>query len=123
HGNVFDVLRTHRVSQRKFSRVVLDPAKLALTRQEIPKALTAYADMNRLGMQCVKPGGVLVSCSCTGLVSEEDFLMALRAAAEEARVELQIFLITGAAPDHPFAVRVPEGRYLKTVFSRVNPLP
>ena len=122
HGNVFDVLREFRAAGRRFSRMVLDPAKLALSRQELPKALGAYRDMNRLGMQCVKAGGVLLSCSCTGLVSESDFVEALRAAAEEARLELQIFHIAGAAMDHPFLARMPEGRYLKAVYSRVKPL-
>jgi 23S rRNA (cytosine1962-C5)-methyltransferase len=122
HGNVFDVLRDYRASNKRFTRMILDPAKLAQSRAEISRALSAYADMNRLAMQCLHPGGVLVSCSCTGLVSEADFLMALRAAAAEAGVELQIFAIHGAAPDHPWAVRMPEGRYLKVVFSRVTPL-
>ncbi len=122
HANVFDYLRDQRAAGRKYDRVILDPAKLALSRGEVPRALTAYADMNRLGMQCTKPGGVLVSCSCTGLVSEEDLLMALRAAATEANVELQIIAIHGAPGDHPWAVRVPEGRYLKAVYSRVMPL-
>jgi 23S rRNA (cytosine1962-C5)-methyltransferase len=122
HGNVFDVLREYRTTGRHFPRMVLDPAKLALSRQELPKALGAYRDMNRLGMQCVKSGGVLLSCSCTGLVSESDFLDALHAAADEARLDLQILHVAGAAPDHPFLARMPEGRYLKAVFSRVRPL-
>jgi 23S rRNA (cytosine1962-C5)-methyltransferase len=102
--------------------MILDPAKLTTSRHEIPKALSAYADMNRMGMQCLEPGGVLLSCSCTGLVSEEDFLMALRAAATEANVELQILGVFGAPADHPWAIRTPEGRYLKAVFSRVTPM-
>jgi 23S rRNA (cytosine1962-C5)-methyltransferase len=122
HGNVFDVLRDRRAAGKKYTRMILDPAKLAISRAEIPKALSAYADMNRLGMQCIEPGGILVSCSCTGLVSEEDFLMALRAAAAEANLELQVLAIHGAGADHPWALRVPEGRYLKAVFSRVTPL-
>ncbi|MCY3018201.1 MAG: class I SAM-dependent rRNA methyltransferase [Planctomycetota bacterium] len=122
HGDVFDVLRDRRTAGRRYSRIILDPAKLALSKPEVPRALSAYADMNRLAMQCLQPGGILVSCSCTGLVSEEEFLMALRAAAGETGVELQIFGIHGAAPDHPWAVRTPEGRYLKAVFSRVMPL-
>lgn len=120
HGNVFDVLREYRTAGRKFAQMILDPAKLAVTRHEIPKALDAYADMNRLGMHCLQPGGVLLSCSCTGLIGEEDFIAALRAAAAEARMELQVFLVTGAAPDHPWAVHMPEGRYLKAVYSRVR---
>jgi 23S rRNA (cytosine1962-C5)-methyltransferase len=71
-------------------------------------------------MQCLEPGGVLLSCSCTGLVSEPDFLDALRSAAEEARLDLQIFHVAGASPDHPFVARMPEGRYLKAVFARVR---
>ena len=65
-------------------------------------------------------GGVLLSCSCTGLVSEEDFLMALRAAATEANIELQILGVFGAPGDHPWAIRTPEGRYLKAVYCRVE---
>jgi 23S rRNA (cytosine1962-C5)-methyltransferase len=122
HGNVFDVLRDRRAAGKKYSRMILDPAKLAISRPEIPKALSAYADMNRLGMQCIEPGGILVSCSCTGLVSEVDFLLALRAAAAESNNELQVLAIHGAGGDHPWALRVPEGRYLKAVFSRVTPL-
>ena len=122
HGNVFDVLRDRRNANQKYSLMILDPAKLAMSKDEIPKALSAYADMNRLGMQCLQPGGVLVSCSCTGLVSEENFLMALNAAAAEARMELQVLGVFGSPGDHPWAMRVPEGRYLKTVFSRVTPL-
>ena len=118
-GNVFDMLRAHRSAGRRFSRMVLDPAKLAITRQEVRKALGAYRDMNRLAMQCLRPGGVLLSCSCTGLVQESDFLDALREAADEARLDLQILEIAGAAPDHPFVAHMPEGRYLKAVYSRV----
>jgi 23S rRNA (cytosine1962-C5)-methyltransferase len=120
HGNVFDVLRECRATNRRFARMVLDPAKMAVARHELPKALGGYRDMNRLGMQCLEPGGVLLSCSCTGLVSEPDFLDALRSAAEEARLDLQIFHVAGASPDHPFVARMPEGRYLKAVFARVR---
>ncbi|MGD0091910.1 MAG: class I SAM-dependent rRNA methyltransferase [Planctomycetota bacterium] len=122
HGNVFDFLRDRRASGKRYTRIILDPAKLAQAREEVSKALSAYADMNRLAMQCLEPGGILVSCSCTGLVGEADFLLALRAAAAEAGMELQVFAIHGAAPDHPWAIRMPEGRYLKVVFSRVLPL-
>jgi len=121
HGNVFHRLRDMRATNTQFARMILDPSKQAIARHEINKALDAYCDMNRMGMQCVKPGGILVSCSCTGLVSEEMFLDVLRAAAGEAGVELQILAVTGAAADHPFAIRVPEGRYLKVVYSRVLP--
>jgi 23S rRNA (cytosine1962-C5)-methyltransferase len=122
HGDVFNVLRDHRTAGKRFARMILDPAKQAVSRPELPKAAAAYQDMNRLGMQCVEPGGMLVSCSCTGLLQEEDFIDVLRAAAVQAGVELQIFHISGAPGDHPVAGFVPEGRYLKAVFSRVWPV-
>ncbi|MCX7804454.1 MAG: class I SAM-dependent rRNA methyltransferase, partial [Planctomycetota bacterium] len=123
HGDAFDVLRELRTARRLFDMAILDPAKMAATRDEAPKALDAYADMNRLAMGVLRPGGVLVSCSCSGAVPEPDFLLALRCAAREASCGLQIFRVAGAAPDHPFSIHCPEGRYLKVVFSRVFPSP
>jgi 23S rRNA (cytosine1962-C5)-methyltransferase len=120
-ANVFDLLRERRSAGRKYGMVILDPSKQAVSRHEVGRALAAYRDLNRLALQCLQPGGVLLSCSCTGLISEEEFLAALASAAEEARMELQVFLLAGAAPDHPFAVRAPEGRYLKAVFARARP--
>ena len=75
--------------------------------------------MNRLALQAVAPGGLFLTCSCTGLVSEDEFLETLRRAAWQAGRTLQIFRITGAAADHPFLVHVPESRYLKAVWCRV----
>ena len=102
--------------------VILDPAKLAGCVEEINRAHRTYGDINRLGMQAVRPGGILLTCSCSGLVSESDFLSILTRSAAEAGVVLQIFKITGAASDHPFSTVFHEGRYLKAVFARVFPL-
>lgn len=103
-----------------FDAVVLDPAKLTRDRDDVPAALRKYCDMNRLALQVVRPGGIFLTCSCTGLVSEADFLESLRRAAWQAGRTLQVFKIAGAAPDHPFLLNVPEGRYLKAVFCRVQ---
>ena len=103
----------------RFDVVVLDPAKLTRDRDDVLGALKKYTDMNRLAMHAVKPGGVLLTCSCTGLVGEPDFLEMLRRAAWQAQRHLQIFKISGAGGDHPFFAHVPEGRYLKAVFCRV----
>ncbi|MER3416876.1 MAG: RlmI/RlmK family 23S rRNA methyltransferase [Gemmataceae bacterium] len=108
HGKTYDV-------------VVLDPSKQTRSRESLAEACRNYLDMNRLAMQVVSPGGILLTCSCTGLVSEEDFLGVLRRAAQQARRHLQVFRITGAAADHPFLVHVPESRYLKAVWCRVLP--
>jgi 23S rRNA (cytosine1962-C5)-methyltransferase len=70
-------------------------------------------------MSVVKPGGILLSCSCTGLVSEEQFLDMIRRAAFFAGRTVQILKVSGAGGDHPFMAHVQESRYLKAVFCRV----
>ncbi len=121
HVNVFDHLRMIISKGMQADVVILDPAKLAGCTEEIRRAHRTYADINRLGMQAVRPGGILLTCSCSGLVSERDFLSILTRSAAEAGVVLQIFKITGASSDHPFSSIFPEGRYLKAVFARVFP--
>jgi 23S rRNA (cytosine1962-C5)-methyltransferase len=122
HANVFDHLRMMVSHGGQADVVVLDPAKLAGCSEEIKRAQRTYGDINRLGMQVVRPGGILLTCSCSGLVSEQDFLSILTRSASEAGVVLQIFKITGASSDHPFTTIFHEGRYLKAVFARVFPL-
>jgi 23S rRNA (cytosine1962-C5)-methyltransferase len=121
HGDLFEVLRGYRAKGRNFSLMVLDPSKQARTRQELDRALRNYHDLNRLALGCLKPGGLLLTCSCSGLVSEEAFLSCLKEAAREARADPQVLHLGGAAPDHPFLARMPEGRYLKTVLLRIRP--
>ena len=77
-------------------------------------------DMNRLALQAVAPGGIFLTCSCTGLVGEDAFLDMVRRAAWQAGRVVQVLRIAGAGADHPFLVHVPEGRYLKAVFCRVE---
>jgi 23S rRNA (cytosine1962-C5)-methyltransferase len=71
----------------------------------------------------VAPGGLFLTCSCTGLVSEADFLDSLRRAAWQAGKVVQVLRVGGAGADHPFLSHVPEGRYHKAVFCRVHELP
>jgi 23S rRNA (cytosine1962-C5)-methyltransferase len=99
--------------------VVLDPAKLTRDREQVIPALKKYLDMNKLALSVVKPGGVFLTCSCTGLVSEEQFLDMLRRAAFYANRTLQILKVSGAGGDHPVMAHAQESRYLKAVFCRV----
>jgi 23S rRNA (cytosine1962-C5)-methyltransferase len=122
-ADLFAWLRDVIADGQRFDVVVLDPAKQTRDREEIGTALKRYLDMNRLALQAVKPGGVFLSCSCTGLISESEFLDTLRRAAWQARRTLQVLRVSGAGADHPFLVHVPEGRYLKAVFARVGNLP
>jgi 23S rRNA (cytosine1962-C5)-methyltransferase len=119
-ADLFAWLREVLPSGQRFDVVVLDPSRQTRDREEIDFALKRYLDMNRLALQAVAPGGIFLSCSCTGLVSEEQFLDTLRRAAWQAGRIVQVLRISGAAPDHPFLLHVPEGRYLKAVFCRVE---
>ncbi len=117
HADLFNYLRQ---TKETFDVVVLDPPKMARDREEMSKARRGYRDMNALAMKVVRPGGFLISCSCSGLVSEEEFLRTLHDASVIAQRELATFRIAGAGADHPVSSLYPEGRYLKVVFSRVR---
>ena len=95
------------------------PSRLATVRSWILPS-KRYFDMNKLALQAVVPGGIYLTCSCTGLVSEEMFLETLRRASWQAGRTLQVLRVSGAGADHPFLVHIPEGRYLKGVFCRVT---
>ena len=118
-GDLFSWLRDIVPTGQRFDVVVLDPSKQTRDREEIDFALKRYFDMNKLALQAVAPGGIFLTCSCTGLVSEEMFLESLRRSAWQTGRTLQILRVAGAGADHPHLVHVPEGRYLKAVFCRV----
>lgn len=119
-ADLFPWLREILPSGQRFDVVVLDPAKQTRDREEIELAMKKYLDMNRLALLSVAPGGLFLTCSCTGLISEETFLDTIRRAAWQAGRTVQIFHISGAGPDHPFMSHVAEGRYLKAVWCRVE---
>ncbi|HEX6833516.1 MAG TPA: class I SAM-dependent rRNA methyltransferase [Rudaea sp.] len=120
-ADIFAWLRDVAVNNsKKYDVVVLDPAKMTRDREQVIPALKKYLDMNKLALAAVKPGGIFLSCSCTGLVSEEQFLDMLRRAAFYANRTLQVIKVSGAGPDHPWQAHVPESRYLKAAFCRVE---
>ncbi|HEY9132109.1 MAG TPA: class I SAM-dependent rRNA methyltransferase [Dyella sp.] len=118
-ADIFDWLRQAAAHGERYDAVVLDPAKLTRDRNRIVDALKKYFAMNRMALDVIPPGGLLLTCSCTGLVSEADFLEMLRRVALNAGREIQILHVAGAGTDHPVRSDVPEGRYLKAVFCRV----
>jgi 23S rRNA (cytosine1962-C5)-methyltransferase len=118
-SDIFPWLREAQAAGKCWDAVVLDPAKLTRSRDEVLDALKKYLDMNKLALGVVAPGGLFVTCSCTGVVSEEAFLDMLRRAAFYAHRELQILQVSGAGADHPWLANVNESRYLKAVFCRV----
>ena len=118
-ADIFPWLRDAGNRGDLFDVVILDPAKLTRDRDQVIPALKKYLDMNKLALGVVKPGGMLATFSCTGLVSEDEFLGMLRRAAFYAGRTVQVLKVSGAGPDHPFLAQVPESRYLKAVFCRV----
>jgi 23S rRNA (cytosine1962-C5)-methyltransferase len=118
HGDAFDVLR--ETNPGTFDFIVSDPPKFAATRASLPEAMKRYEDLNTLVFEKVAKAGLVLTCSCSGLVSEEEFLAMLARAATRAGRETRILEIAGAAPDHPFAMSHPEGRYLKCVWLAVD---
>ncbi len=120
-ADIFHWLRDIAATRRDmYDVVILDPAKMTRDREQVIPALKKYLDMNKLALAAVKPGGIFLTCSCTGLVSEEQFLDMLRRAAFYANRTVQVLKVSGAGADHPWQAHVPESRYLKAVFCRVE---
>lgn len=118
-ADIFPWLRDAGQRGDLYDVVILDPAKMTRDREQVINALKKYLDMNKLALSVVKPGGLFATFSCTGLVSEEQFLDMLRRAAFYAGRTVQVLKIAGAGADHPFLAQVQESRYLKAVFCRV----
>lgn len=120
HADAFGYLRQMAINGRSFGALVLDPPKLIPGRLDIASGKRKYFDLNVLAMGLVEPGGLLLTCSCSGLLAPEEFLVLLRAAARKAGRSAQVLAVTGAAPDHPVGLDALEGAYLKAVWLRMG---
>jgi 23S rRNA (cytosine1962-C5)-methyltransferase len=112
-ADVFNLLRKLRDQNQKFDLVVLDPPKFAPTAAHVQKASRGYKDINLLAFKLLKPGGVMVTFSCSGGVGEELFQKIVAGAAVDAGVQAKIIKRLGPSADHPVALNFPEGAYLK----------
>jgi 23S rRNA (cytosine1962-C5)-methyltransferase len=112
-GDVFQVLRKLRDAARSFDLIVLDPPKFAPTAAQAEKASRGYKDINRLAFKLLRPGGILVTFSCSGGVDAALFQKIVASAALDAGVEAQIVEYLAQGTDHPVSVHFPEGAYLK----------
>jgi 23S rRNA (cytosine1962-C5)-methyltransferase len=127
-ADAFAYMRDMIQHGRQFDVVVLDPPKLIRTRMEIEEGTRKHFALNRLAMQLVRPGGMLLSCSCAGLLQETEFVSLLVAAARRADAEqgvgpgreIKILGKSGAGPDHPVAGNCLETEYLKAVWMIVD---
>jgi 23S rRNA (cytosine1962-C5)-methyltransferase len=118
-GDVFQLLRRFRDQARSFDLIVLDPPKFAPTAAHAAKAAGAYKDINLLAFKLLRPGGLLVTFSCSGGLSADLFQKIIAGAALDAGAQAQIVERLGPGADHPVALNFPEGDYLKGLVCRV----
>lgn len=116
-ADIFDTLRS--IPRNRYDVMILDPPKLAQTVKALENAKKAYKDLNRMAMEKIKDGGILVTCSCSGALSREDFRTVLAWSAKDAHVEVQVLETLGQAQDHPIRLSFPESEYLKVFILRV----
>ena len=118
-ADAFEKLDALAAAGERFGMVILDPPKFARSRASLDDALRAYHRINRVAVGLLEPGGILVTCSCSGSVSRDDFLQMLAGVAQRSGRPLQLLECRGAAPDHPVSASCLEGEYLKCVIARV----
>lgn len=118
-SDCFTALESLAAAGERFGGVIVDPPKFARSRQSVDDALRAYHRLNRLAVDVLEPGGILVTCSCSGHVTREDFLYMLVGVAQQTKRDIQILDQRGASPDHPIAATCLESEYLKCFICRV----
>jgi len=119
-ANAFDLLRDYAAAGQQYDSIVLDPPPFAKTRRNLDTALRGYKELNLRALKMLRPGGTLVTCSCSYHVSQADFLEIVAEAARDAHRTLRILEVRTQAKDHPILLTVPETAYLKCVIANVS---
>ncbi|WP_446744726.1 class I SAM-dependent rRNA methyltransferase [Silvibacterium acidisoli] len=119
-ANAFDLLRDWSEAGREFDTIVLDPPAFAKSKRAVEGALRGYKEMNLRAMKMLRPGGILVTCSCSHHVSLADFSDVVAAAAGDAGRRVRLLERRGAAADHPVVITIPETEYLKCLILKVD---
>jgi len=112
-ANAFDLLKDYAAAGRQYDTIVLDPPAFAKGKKDVSAALRGYKEINLRAMRMLRPGGILVTCTCSHHVSEDEFVSALRSAAADSRRTLRVLEKRAQAQDHPMLLTVPETSYLK----------
>jgi 23S rRNA (cytosine1962-C5)-methyltransferase len=112
-ANAFDLLRDYADSGRRYDTIVLDPPAFAKSKASVPTALRGYKELNLRALKMLRPGGILVTCSCSYHVAEADFVETVTQAALDSRKPLRVLERRGQAVDHPALLNVSETSYLK----------
>jgi len=119
-GNAFDLLRDYSDAGRKYDTVVLDPPAFSKSKRAIEGALSGYKEINLRALKMLRPGGILITCSCSHHVSQAEFLEMLNSAAQDSHRQLRLLEQRGQSLDHPVLLGVPETSYLKCVIGIVE---
>jgi 23S rRNA (cytosine1962-C5)-methyltransferase len=118
-ANAFDLLKDYSAARRQYDTIVLDPPAFAKSKKTVETALRGYKELNLRALKMLRPGGLLVTCSCSFHVEQSPFLEMLDTAAADAGQRLRILEKRGAAIDHPALLGVPETAYLKCIITQV----
>ena len=118
-GNAFDLMKDYASAGKQYDAIVLDPPAFAKSKKHLESALRGYKELNLRALKMLRPGGVLVTCSCSFAVSEDDFLSVLTEAAQDAHRSVRILEKRTQAMDHPILLGVPETYYLKCLILSV----
>jgi 23S rRNA (cytosine1962-C5)-methyltransferase len=119
-ANAFDLLKDYAASSRRYDTIVLDPPAFAKTKRDLDAALRGYKELNLRALKMLRPGGILVTCSCSYHISPFSFLEMLASAALDAHRSLRLIEVRGQSKDHPILLSVPETAYLKCVIAYVT---
>lgn len=119
--NAFDWLRRESDQGAQYDLGILDPPAFTKSKQSVPQAIKGYKEINLRGIKLIRPGGFLVTSSCSYHLSEQDFIGVVQAAAHDARRSVRIVEIRGQGPDHPILPALSESRYLKCLILAVGP--
>jgi 23S rRNA (cytosine1962-C5)-methyltransferase len=119
-ANAFDLLKDYSSSNRRYDAIVLDPPAFAKGKRDLDAALRGYKELNLRALKMLRPGGMLVTCSCSYHVNQSSFLDMLSGAAIDAHRSLRLLEVRGQAKDHPVLLNVPETGYLKCVIAYVS---
>jgi 23S rRNA (cytosine1962-C5)-methyltransferase len=118
-ANVFDILKAYEEEKRSYDCIILDPPSFVKRRKEVENAVRGYKEINLRAMKLLRPGGFLVSCSCSYHLSRGRFREILADAAKDAKRELRLLSFQPQAKDHPILMALPETEYLKCVVLQV----
>jgi len=119
-ANAFDLLRDYSASGRQYDTIVLDPPAFAKSRKTLDTALRGYKELNLRALKMLRPGGTLVTCSCSYHVSEAEFVGVVAEAAADAHRSVRLVEKRGQSKDHPILLGVPETAYLKCLILYLN---